>query len=233
MTRTGSKRTGGRRTLWLAGAGAIILASALYFAWPPGWKASPGDPPDVPGDAGGGGAQATDAQPAEAPASGVVPSDVIVVEESAESAPTALWQIVDESTVTELPVYREVVEGRVLIQITDAAGGWSVGQRIAVPIPQLDETYTPVVERIVPGPSGVRSHVGTLTEDSGHAYRFTITTGPRNTFAHLSTPHGTYELVATGELGWMMPTVNMDRHVDYSIPDYVIPEEEGLISHDP
>ena len=59
---------------------------------------------------------------------------------------------------------------------------------------------------------------------AGLAHGFTITVGPGNTFAHLSTPEGTYELVATGELGWLMPTANMDRHVDYSVPDYILPE---------
>ena len=105
------------------------------------------------------------------------------------------------------------------------SGGWRVGQRIAIPIPQLSEVFTPVIERIQFGPNSTRSYMGTLTEVAGRNHRFTITVGRRNTFAHLSTPDGTYELVATGELGWLMPTANMDRHVDYSVPDFVYPEE--------
>ena len=136
----------------------------------------------------------------------------------------ALWQAVDESSVRELPAYKEIVEGRVLIRVTGNAGGWQTGQRITIPVPQLDEIYTPVIERIEPGPSGIRSFVGWLTEDENRGYRFTITTGPRNTFANLSTPSGGFELVATGELGWLMPTANMDRHVDYTVPDFIIPD---------
>ena len=136
-----------------------------------------------------------------------------------------LWQVVDESSVAELPAYKEVVEDRVLIRVTGAAAGWEAGQRITIPVPQLDEVYTPVIERVEPGPAGIRSFVGTLTDDGGLGYRFTITTGPRNTFANLSTPSGGFELVATGELGWLMPVANMDQHVDYSVPDYVIPDE--------
>lgn len=42
----------------------------------------------------------------------------------------------------------------------------------------------------------------------------------------LGVPAGTYELVAPGELGWLMPSVNMDQHVDYSQPDYYIPGQD-------
>ena len=58
------------------------------------------------------------------------------------------------------------------------------------------------------------------------ANRFVITVGPRNTFAHIGTSRGTFELVATGgQLGWLMPTANMDQHVDYSQPDYYTQDE--------
>ena len=138
--------------------------------------------------------------------------------------PVALWTVIDEGSVTELPAYKEVVQDRLLVRIADLPGGLRVGQRIAVPIPQLDEVFTPAIERIQSGPGGTRSYIGTLTEAGDRVHRFTITVGPGNTFAHLSTPRGTYELVATGELGWLMPTINMDRHVDYSVPDYIVPE---------
>lgn len=136
----------------------------------------------------------------------------------------ALWQPIDESSVAELPAYKEVVQDRVLIRVTDAATAWRVGQRIPIPIPQLDQVYMPVIERIESAPGGLRSYIGTLTAAAGRTHSFTITTGPRNTFAHLSTPFGTYELVASDELGWLMPTANMDQHVDHSVPDFVIPE---------
>ena len=152
------------------------------------------------------------------------PSGAVGGGEPAAFGPDALWQSIDESTVAELPAYKEVVQDRVLIRVTDAATAWRVGQQISIPIPQLDQVYTPVIERIETAPGGVRSYIGTLTAAAGRTHRFTITTGPRNTFAHLSTPFGTYELVASGELGWLMPTANMDQHVDYSVPDFVIPE---------
>ena len=231
----------GRRWQWLSVAIAVLAAAAI------GWLIRP---PASPHDSNGSledeaiqseepmvdeeapaagltiepGDKAPTAHPsaqggAEAPMA-VVSDDIDPGEPAA-----ALWQPVDESSVEELPAYKEIVEGRVLIRVTGVTAGWQAGQRITIPVPQLDEIYTPVIERIEPGPAGIRSFVGWLTEGDDRGYRFTITTGPRNTFANLSTPFGGFELVATGELGWLMPIVNMDQHVDYSVPDYVIPEE--------
>ncbi|MDE0363019.1 MAG: hypothetical protein OXI74_17735 [Rhodospirillaceae bacterium] len=151
-------------------------------------------------------------------------SEATAGQEPAQTDIEALWMPIDEGSVTDLPAYKEVVQDRVLVRLADVPGGWRVGQRIAIPIPQLNEVFTPVIERIQAGPNSTRSYVGTLTGVAGSVHRFTITVGPRNTFARLPTPDGTYELVATGELGWLMPTANMDQHVDYSMPDFVFPE---------
>ena len=213
----------GRRRRWLLGA-ASVLAVAVVIGWlirSPVTLQDPGgalDEEEVHNEvAMTVGASVVDS--AETPTA-VATDDI----DSGEAA-AALWQAVDESSVEELPAYKEIVEDRVLIRITGATTGWEVGQRVTIPVPQIDEIYMPVIERIVPGPAGIRSFVGKLTEDDNRNYRFTITTGPRNSFANLYTPFGGFELVATGELGWLMPAANMDQHVDYSIPDYVIPEQ--------
>ena len=201
----------------LAAAGAILLIAALFhLAWRSPERAAadgPRDSPDSPMVTGD-----------EFAPESTAPAGAVAAEEPAPMDLDALWTAIDERTVTELPAYKEVVQDRVLVRIVDVPGGWRVGQRIAVPIPQLNEVFTPVIERIQSGPDSTRSYIGTLTMAAGRAHRFTITVGPRNTFAHLSTPLGSYELVAAGELGWLMPTINMDRHVDYSVPDFVYPE---------
>ena len=203
-----------RYGLWLVGGAILLVAALFHFAWrSPERAAADGqlDSPTVTGD--------------EFTPETNAPAGPAAAEEPAQTDVDALWTAIDERTVAELPAYKEVVQDRVLVRIVDVPGRWRVGQRIAVPIPQLNEVFTPVIERIQSGPDGTRSYIGTLTEFAGRIHRFTITVGPRNTFAHLSTPGGTYELVATGELGWLMPTANMDRHVDYSVPDFVYPEE--------
>ena len=80
-----------------------------------------------------------------------------------------------------------------------------------------------MIEEIADGSEGRRSFLGVLHEGSGR--RFVITVGPGATLAYIPTPQGTYELVAEGRYGWLMPSVNMDADVDYSTPDYFIPED--------
>ena len=205
-----------RYGLWMAGGAILLIAALFHLAWRSPERAADDllDSPDSPlvtGD--------------ELAPENNTSAESVAAEQPGQMDFDALWTAIDESTVTDLPAYKEVVQDRVLVRIVNAPGGWRVGQRIAIPIPQLNEVFTPVIERIQSGPDSTRSYIGTLTEVAGRNHRFTITVGPRNAFAHLSTPDGTYELVATGELGWLMPTANMDQHVDYSVPDFIYPEE--------
>lgn len=205
-----------RYGLWAAGAAILLIAALFHLAWRSPERSAGGDPldsPDSPVMTGNEFAPETNA-----------PVGTVAVEEPAQIGIDALWTAIEEGTVTELPTYKEEVRDRVLVRIENVPGEWRVGQRIAIPIPQLNEVFTPVIERIQAGPNSTRSYIGTLTGVADRVHRFTITVGPRNTFAHLPTPDGTYELVATGELGWLMPTANMDRHVDYGVPDFVLPE---------
>ena len=72
---------------------------------------------------------------------------------------------------------------------------------------------------------GNRSYTGLLKDTEGRDYRFTITVGAKNVFAQLGTSQGTFELVASNEMGWLMPSRYMDQHMDYSQPDYYVVEE--------
>lgn len=217
----------------------MLVAALICFAWRPAEDAAPDDDSVPPGSSSESSTVAGAEDPPDpeyAPLPGAPGGAVATAEEATGTTSSALWQSIDEESVEELPAYKEVVAGRALVRVTDVAnlsGAWRVGDRIIVPIPQINETYTPVIERIESGPGDIRSYVGTLTVAAGRAHRFTITTGPKNLFANLSTPLGDYELVATGELGWLMPTIHMDQHVDYSQPDYIIPEGPGYLRLEP
>lgn len=50
-----------------------------------------------------------------------------------------------------------------------------------------------------------------------------VTIGKQSTFAYIGTDEGSFEMVGNLEFGWLMPTASMERHVDYSLSDYVIP----------
>ena len=144
------------------------------------------------------------------------------------AAPTtpaqALWREVAPSDVAPalLPVHREEVPGQVLVRFAAGRGAWRVGDRLEVAIPQIDTAYSALVEEIHRGPSGARAFTGTLRTNGAAArsHGFVLTVGPAHTFAQLSTPLGSYELVGNGRYGWIMPTANMDQDVDRSVPDY-------------
>lgn len=143
----------------------------------------------------------------------------------------AAWVVVDPESVDELPPYKEMVPGRALVRVSEALRLGTAGGRIMLEIPQLGRTFGGVVERSNTDPYGNVTYIGLLTETNGRDYRFIITAGARNTFAHVSTSRGTFELAASKELGWLMPSANMDQHVDYSRPDYIIREERPPNEH--
>ena len=140
----------------------------------------------------------------------------------------AAWRPVDPEAVdpTRIPAYKETVEGAVLVALDDAIGAWRVGDEIAIAVPQIDALYRPTIARLETGLGNNRSYIGRLV-DGPVPRSFVITVGERNTFANLSTPEGDYELVGNTELAWLMPVANMDRHVDYSKPDYFIRGRNG------
>ena len=143
-------------------------------------------------------------------------------------AANTAWVPVDVGAVKpdQVPVYKEVVEGRVLVTLKPDMWTWDVGEQISIEVPQIGKMYESVIERVETGLGVNRSYIGRLIDDD-HPYTFVITIGERNAFAHLGTPEGSYELVGNTEFAWLMPTVNMDQHVDYSKPDYYIPRENG------
>ena len=198
-----------RKARWVILVGALLMLGAIVFYF--GDSASEWRDEKVPQSASG--------------------SDVL--EKAAQAQPEAsqpfdsdtAWIAVDPDTVAELPPYKEVVVGRALVRVSEALRLGTLTDRVVLAVPQLARVYEGVIEEIEVDPWGNVSYVGLLQDADQQDYRFLITAGPSNTFAHVGTSSGTFELVATnGNLGWLMPAANMDQHVDYSKPDYYIPE---------
>ena len=207
--------TRGRRTALVAFAGTGLL---IAVAWIVSRQPGPAEPPESVAPS-----RVVEPVPRGEPP----PRDSARDSGSGDDAAPA-WTVADIDAVDPLlvPVYKETVEDAVLMSLPEGMGAWSVGDRIVIPVPQLDAVYTPVIDGVETALGINRSYVGRLT-DGEFPYSFVITVGERNTFAHLGTPQGTYELVGNTRLAWLMPTANMDQHVDYSKPDYFIPEEPG------
>ena len=137
------------------------------------------------------------------------------------------WEAIPAQSVhpAALPALAEEVEDRALVRIYDVADGWRVGDRILLEIPQLERNLASIIEEIRPGP-GVRSYVGTLVDEPDG--RLVVTVGTTSTLATVITSMGAFEMVAHGELGWLLPAANMNRNRDYSQPDYYVPGESEL-----
>ena len=208
----------GRKTGWLlAAAIAVVLGAFVAFLWDGGGpQTSNKASSEIPRAAGSIGAGLSDSPPIDRP----VGSD-------------SAWVVVDPATVDELPPYKEEVAGRALVRVSDALRLGVMTDRVVMAVPQVGQIYEGVIEVVETDPWGNISYVGLIRDVDDRDYRFLITAGARNTFAHIGTSRGTFELVVTGgTLGWLMPSVNMDQHVDYSKPDYYIVDEKPRLQED-
>ena len=138
-----------------------------------------------------------------------------------------LWLPVDESQVADLPLWPAEwsAEGRALVTVSGIAStskSWTVGDRLTLPVPQLGETYRPVIEEIDEA-VGSRAFLGWIDDDDGHRGRYVVTIGPNSLFAYIDTPDGPYELMADHRSGWLLPASSMMAGWDFSKSD-ILPE---------
>ena len=207
----------GRAFAWLLTLTSVAVVLAVYFSF----RGTNEEPEESPVEAG-----AANSTPS-APLSGFIESPPAAVLPPLPAGPNTAWQplAIDSVEPERLPEYKEIVEGRVLVELSTGMWSWGEGERITLAVPQTGAVYEPVIERVETMLGNNRSYVGRLIEDD-FPYSFVITVGQRNTFANLSTPQGSFELVGGTELAWLMPVANMDRHVDYSQPDYYVPGDD-------
>ncbi len=99
----------------------------------------------------------------------------------------------------------------------------SVGQRIAFHVPQEDSDFPGYVSEVKTTPSGNQIVSGML-EDAGREYRFVITIGALQTFGTLYTSKGRYQMEVRDGVARLVSAAEIDRDLDYSKPDFRIPE---------
>ncbi len=145
------------------------------------------------------------------------------------------WVAVEPESVdpSRIPSYKETVMDAVLVALDEEIWSWQAGDRVVLTVPQVGASYDTVIDRVDAGLGNNRTYVGRLVEGE-LPHSFVITVGDRNAFAYLGTPYGSYELVGNTELAWLMPTANLDQHVDYSKPDfYLVEPPVYFIQRDP
>ena len=160
----------------------------------------------------------------EAPAPLIPPSNPTPV----SSPSTVIWSVVNnQSEMPDIPGAQRDIEDAVPIGINyDSLLNLSVGDEIIVEIPQLNSQMTVVLEKIKTHINSIKTITATSIDNSANLI---VTIGKKSTFANISTPRGSYEFVGNKTHGWLMPSANMDQHVDYTKPDYVIREIEPRI----
>ena len=213
---SGPTRSGNLFVLLLT-VSSVAVTLAVYFSF----RGAVVAPQESPAEAG-----AAISTPSP-PAAGATLDQPAVVLPPLPVGPNTAWQPLEIDSVEpeRVPEYKEIVEGRVLVELSTGMWSWREGDRIAIAVPQIGAVYEPVIDRVETALGNNRSYVGRLIE-AEFPYSFVITVGQRNTFANLSTPQGSFELVGDTQLAWLMPVANMDQHVDYSQPDYYIPGDD-------
>ncbi|MDE0244634.1 MAG: hypothetical protein OXM59_04715 [Gammaproteobacteria bacterium] len=199
--------------------GAVMAALAIVAVLV--WGAAQRDAP----------APATASHSADPHSAPPLPAESSAGNEPTPSAePTVpLWRVLDERVADVKPPYPAnwSEAGRALVDVSGAtrtASAWQVGDRVSMQLPQLGVAYEGGIERLDEGLGHSRSARGWATGTNGRERRFVVTVGPTRVLAYIDTAEGPYELVADTRLGWLLPSESMLAGIDFSKPDYIIPE---------
>ena len=104
---------------------------------------------------------------------------------------------------------------------------YAVGDEIALLIPQENRWYQSSVAQVNTTSAGNRVLTGFLDIDDNQ-HRFTFTVGRLQTFGTIQTNRGFYQLEVRGGQGFIISTRKINEKLDFSVPDYVLPERKQL-----
>lgn len=138
--------------------------------------------------------------------------------QSSQSTPLSLITGLDDKDDTRQ-------RGRGIVM--DDLSRLTVDEQIAIYIPQEDSEYQGYVSDIQTTAAGNQTVIGHLL-DQGQEFRFVFTVGAMQTFGTLHTPRGRYQLEVRDGVGRMIAAATINQGLDFSRPDYVIPERETL-----
>jgi len=140
------------------------------------------------------------------------------------SAPVAWWRAGKSDEALAPPILRDV-QNAVLVKLDqDYLAGIERRGELLITIPQTGKNYPAVIEKTVQSRAGNLSVSGYM---GAPPYSFLLTLGAKNTYATLNTPDGIYSLFGTRELAWIVRAAELDRHVDFSKPDFIIPGDDA------
>lgn len=139
--------------------------------------------------------------------------------------PSFAWIDTSGTEVNEklIPSYKEEVEDSALVEISHLLDRLEKGDTLYLTVPQENHTYETSVGEVKRA-LGVTSYSGRVVEGD-IPLSFLITVGQSSVFANFSTPHASYELWGNRRYALLMDYAKIDQGIDYSKPDYYLPEE--------
>ena len=130
----------------------------------------------------------------------------------------AWFQLGDDEQPTLAPG-KKLPEGAVHVRVSDLYKEWLLGTPVEVHIPQNDETYDALVERITPDSFG-NTTIHAVPNPSEEVFeRLILTYDSKSTLAYVSTTVGSYELTASGDIGLLVPGSSLGVTKDPTLPD--------------
>lgn len=125
-------------------------------------------------------------------------------------------------TAAEVPA-REGDQG-IEITLVDL-GGFTEGDVVRLFIPQEGQRYEGPVQEVMTTGAGNRVLTGFLGSPE-QRQRFIFTVGESQTFGTIQTAQGRYQLETRGGRGRIISVSKINEKLDFSQPDYVIPERQ-------
>ena len=96
---------------------------------------------------------------------------------------------------------------------------WLVGSPVVVVIPQTKERYQAIVDRLETDDFGNNRIYAKPDKKEEDFSRLILTVSESQTFAYVSTKHGSYELTGSDEGGWLIPTRVLQANIDTTKKD--------------
>lgn len=139
--------------------------------------------------------------------------------------PSVAWLDTSGTDVDErlVPTYKKEVEDTAIVQLSHLLDRLEVGDTLILTVPQESQTYETRISEVKRS-LGVTSYSGRVVE-ADIPLSFLITVGRNSVFANFSTPNASYELWGNRRYALLMDYAKIDQGVDYSKPDYYLPEE--------
>lgn len=96
---------------------------------------------------------------------------------------------------------------------------WLIGSKVVVEIPQTQELYRTVVNRMEVDDFGNQRIWTEPDVDEEEFSQLILTVSDNQTLAYVSTEHGNYELTGTSDGGWLVPTKVLQAQIDTTKKD--------------